>query len=237
MLNEILNKPFTGFPPGSVVFLKSLSNPKNNNRQWFEKHRDEYEEYLKIPMRDLIDELAIQINKIDPEIVVNYKSIFRINRDIRFSKDKTPYKTHYAAAFAFGKVKSAEVPQFYFHFSADEFLFAAGQYSMENAYLKKIRIKIAENFFEYENIIRNKYFIKEFKKIEGTRLTKIPAGFDNYLFAGDKKMLPEYLKMNQFYVFKSYKPAVILNEKLKELIISNIKLTYEFTKFLHSAIK
>mgnify|MGYP003545529061 CR=1 FL=1 len=97
-------------------------------------------------MRELIDTLGIEINKIDSDIVVNYKSIFRINRDIRFSKDKAPYKSHYAAAFTFGSIKSAEIPQFYFHFNSKEFIFATGQYSMDNDYLKKIRKEIHSDF-------------------------------------------------------------------------------------------
>ena len=118
MLDELVKEPFLGFQPEALKFLKSLSNPKNNNKIWFDKHRETYETYLKQPMKDLIDTLSIEINKSYPDIVVNYKSIFRINRDIRFSKNKMPYKNHYSAAFAFGKIKSAEIPQFYFHFTS-----------------------------------------------------------------------------------------------------------------------
>ncbi|MEZ4689881.1 MAG: TIGR02453 family protein [Ignavibacteria bacterium] len=137
MLDELVKEPFLGFPKKALKFLKELSIPSNNNKAWFDEHRDIYEENLKKPMRDLIDTLAIEINKIDPDIVVNYKSIFRINRDVRFAKDKRPYKEIYAAAFAFDRIKSAEIPAFYFHFDSKEFLFASGQYSMDNDYLKK----------------------------------------------------------------------------------------------------
>ena len=94
MLGELIKEPFLGFQKEALKFLKDLSNDKNNNKVWFDKNRETYEIYLKKPMRDLIDTLAIEINKIDPDIVVNYKSIFRINRDIRFQKIKCPTKIY-----------------------------------------------------------------------------------------------------------------------------------------------
>ncbi len=237
MLHELVKAPFLGFGKEALKFLKDLSNPKNNNKEWFDKHRDNYENYLKQPMKDLIDTLAIEINKIDPDIVVNYKSIFRINRDIRFSKNKMPYKNLYSAAFAFGRVKSAEIPQFYFHFDPKEFIFAAGQYSMDNDYLKKIRTAINDNFKIYKSIITEKDFVKSYGSVAGESLTKLPKGYDNIDINKAEPELIRSLKMKQFYVFKTYKPEVILNDKLADLITNNIKQTYNFTKFLHNATK
>lgn len=236
MLSELLNQPFTGFAKESLLFLKSLSNPLNNNKVWFDKNRDKYDEFLKLPMRNLIDDLAIEIRKIDQDIVVNYKSIFRINRDIRFSKDKTPYKNYYSAAFAFDKIKSSEVPQFYFHFSKDEFLFAAGQYSTDNDYAKKIRLSIAENYNRFMKIVSEKNFKKEFGNVQGVSLSKIPKGFENYTVP-DKPLLLEFLKMKQFYVYKIFDINDVLSSNMKDDIVSGIKTTYEFTKFLHNATK
>ena len=237
MLNELLKQPFSGFTNESLKFLKSLSDPKNNNKQWFDVHRDEYESFLKLPMRNLIDDLSIQIKKIDTDIVVNYKSIFRINRDIRFSKDKIPYKNQYSAAFAFNTVKSAEIPQFYFHFSKDEFLFAAGQYSTDNVYAGKIRKAIVDDYKKFKGIIDDKVFKKEFGSVEGIKLSRLPKGFENYNEMKYDKLLFEFLKMKQFYVYKTYKPSVVLSEEITEIIISGIKKSYKFTKFLHNAVK
>ncbi|MCX6164328.1 MAG: DUF2461 family protein, partial [Ignavibacteriae bacterium] len=93
MLDNFIKEPFLGFSNESLEFLKKLENKKYNNKIWFDKNREKYETYVKLPMRALIDNLTGELYKIDPSIVVNYKSIFRINRDIRFSKDKTPYKS------------------------------------------------------------------------------------------------------------------------------------------------
>ena len=237
MLGELIKPPFLGFEPAALKFLKSLSNPKNNNKLWFDKHRDEYEHFLKQPMRELIDTLGIEINKIDPDIVVNYKSIFRINRDVRFSKDKKPYKTHYAAAFAFEKVKSSEIPQFYFHFSAEEFIFAAGQYSMDAVYLKKIRRGIYSDFENLKSIITTKSFLNNFGSVRGESLSKLPKGFENPGQGASDPLLIKLLMMKQFYVFKEYNPDVILSEELPDLIVKNIKLSYDFTEYLDKVSK
>ena len=237
MLSDLLNQPFPGFEKKALKFLKALSVSDNNNKKWFDEHRNEYEMYLKLPMRNLIDTLSSEIRKIDPDIVVNYKSIFRINRDVRFSKDKKPYKTHYAAAFAFEKVKSSEIPQFYFHFSPDEFIFAAGQYSMDALYLKKIRRGIYSDFENLKSIINTKSFLNNFGSVRGESLSKLPKGFENPGQGASDPLLIKLLMMKQFYVFKEYNPDVILSEELPDLIVENIKLSYDFTKYLDKVSK
>lgn len=237
MLGDLLTQPFPGFGKTALNFLKKLSVSTNNNRNWFNEHRDEYEMYLKSPMRNLIDTLSLKINKIDPDIVVNYKSIFRINRDTRFAKDKRPYKTHFAGAFAFEKVKSSEVPQFYFHFSPAEFIFAAGQYSMDTDYLKKIRRIIFSDFDRFRSIISAKAFVKNFGDVQGESLTRLPKGFENPGQVTTDPLLVKLIKMKQYYVSKTYQPEVILTEDLPDLIAENIKISCDFTKYLHNVSK
>ncbi len=237
MLDLLVKEPFLGFRKEALKFLKALTNPANNNKLWFDANRAVYETYMKQPMRELIDSLAVEIYKLDPDIVVNYKSIFRINRDIRFSKNKTPYKSLYSAGFAFDKIKSSEVPQFYFHFDANEFLFAAGQYSMDSDFQKKIRAGIYKNFRTYKSIVTNKNFVKAFGEVRGESLSKFPRGFDNLDPDKADPLLVKTLKLKQFYVFRTYKPEVILNERLVDLLADDIKLSYDFTKFLHDSSK
>ena len=237
MLDELLNEPFFGFDKKAFTFLRALKNSKNNNKEWFDANRDKYEEYLKKPMRDLIDTLAIEIKKIDPNIVVNYKSIFRINRDIRFSQDKRPYKNYLAAAFAFDRVKSSEIPQFYFHISPDEFIVAGGQYSSESNMLKKIRKGIFENNDRYSNIINDKKFKREYGNVEGASLTNLPKEYAHLAKTDTDKKLLQRLKMKQFYVWKNFDPKIALDGKIVDVIVKQIKLMYDFTKFLHEVSK
>lgn len=237
MLDELIKEPFFGFDKKAFIFLRALKNSKNNNKEWFDANRGTYEEYLKKPMRDLIDTLAIEIRKIDPDIVVNYKSIFRINRDIRFSADKRPYKTYLSAAFAFDRVKSSEIPQFYFHFSPNEFITAGGQYSSESNMLKKIRKGIFNNFETYSKIINDKKFKREYGKVEGVSLIKMPKEYAHLAKQDTDKKLLETLKMKQFYVWKDFDPKIVLTGKLVDVVIKQIRLTYDFTKFLHEISK
>jgi uncharacterized protein (TIGR02453 family) len=237
MLDELIKEPFFGFDKKAFTFLRALKNSKNNNKEWFDANRGTYEEYLKKPMRDLIDTLAIEIQKIDPDIVVNYKSIFRINRDVRFSIDKRPYKNYLAAAFAFGRVKSSEIPQFYFHFSPDEFIVAGGQYSSESNMLKKIRKGIFENNDEYSKIISDKKFKREYGNVEGASVTKLPKEYAHLAKSDLDEKLQQRLKMKQFYVWTKLDPKIGLDGKIVDVVIKQMNLMYDFTKFLDSVSK
>jgi len=237
MLGDLLRESFPGFDKEALKFLKDLKNPAKNNKQWFDKNRERYDNFIREPMRHLMDTLAVEINKLDADIVVNYKSIFRINRDIRFSKVKTPYKTISSAAFAFYQIKSAEIPQFYFHFSPEEFLVASGQYSMDPVFLKKIRVHIYENFDEYKAITTEKKFKSRYGDVKGESLTKIPKEYAGNPAVEQNKKLQEALKMKQFYVFETYEPDVVLSEKIVKIILDNIKISHDFTKFLTDAIR
>ncbi|HRE40905.1 MAG TPA: DUF2461 domain-containing protein [Ignavibacteria bacterium] len=233
MLDELIKPPFQGFDPEAIKFLAKLKIKKNNNKEWFDKNRETYETYIKAPMKELMDILAVECSKIDSDIIVSHKSIFRINRDIRFSKDKSPYKTQSSAAFALGRIKATEYPLFYFHFNADEFIFASGQYSSDSDKLKKIRAYISKNFNEFLEIINERKFKKTYGKVQGKSISKLPKGYENET---DKNLIP-FLKMTQFYVWKEYKPDVIFKPDIVKLITSHIKLDLNFMKFLNEAVK
>lgn len=237
MLDNLIKEPFLGFEKESLDFLKKLENKKFNNKIWFDNNREKYENHIKLPMRTLIDSLTGELFKIDSSIVVNYKSIFRINRDIRFSKDKTPYKTMTSASFCFDTIKKPELPMFYFHLSPSEFLFAAGQYSTDLEKIKKIRKFILKNFDYFKKIISERNFAREYKEICGDKLKILPRGYDFLKLDKKNEPLIELMKMKQYYVYKTYKPEVAFDTEIISVIISSIKLTYNFTKFLNDAIK
>ncbi len=232
MLDTFISEPFLGFSEEALNFFSKLKINKYNNKKWFDAHRYVYEDEIKLPMRSLLDTITPDLKKYDQRIVVSYKSIFRINRDIRFKKDKTPYKSHYGASFTYDKIKTPEVPQFYFHISSDEFLFASGQYSTDTAMIKKMRNRICKEKDLFLSIINEKNFVKNFGQVNGDKLKKIPAEYKGK----DTDGITEYLKMKQFYVYKSWKPVVALTGELTELIIDNIKITGEFNKFLYDSL-
>jgi uncharacterized protein (TIGR02453 family) len=235
MLDLLISEPFLGFNKESLDFLDKLKNKRYNNKEWFDKHRDVYEDYLKAPMRSLLDNLSSELKKIDDRIVVSPKSIFRINRDIRFKKDKTPYKTHYSAAITYDRIKTPELPLFYFHLSPDEFFFAAGQYSTDNNLINKLRRNIIRNEERFLSIIHKKDFVKIFGKVNGECLVNVPIEYRSDTSLGEE--MKNLIKMKQMYVMKSYKPEVGLSDGLMDLIVKNISITNEFNKFLFDSIK
>ncbi|MFA7361136.1 MAG: DUF2461 domain-containing protein [Candidatus Kapaibacterium sp.] len=232
MLDTFISEPFLGFNKEALNFFSKLKNNKYNNKKWFDAHRHVYEEEIKLPMRSLLDTITSDLKKYDKRIVVSYKSIFRINRDIRFKKDKTPYKSHYGASFTYDKIKTPEVPQFYFHISSDEFLFAAGQYSTDTAIIKKMRSRIYKEKDLFLSIIKEKNFLKYFGQVNGDKLKNIPSEYKGK----DTEGITEYLKMKQFYVYRTYSPEKALSGELVDIILTNTKVTGEFNKFLYDSL-
>lgn len=183
--------PFIGFPKEGVEFLKKLK--KNNNRRWFAKHKSEYEEFVKFPMQCLITSLKKQMMKVAPEIDVNPKrNMFRTYRDTRFSKDKTPYKTHVAAVFHL-KGHWQQSVGYYVHIEPGNIYVGGGIYMPNNNQLKLIRHTIAERQREFRSIVENKVFKKIFTSLEGEKLQRAPLGYPS-----DHPMI-EWMKHKSFY--------------------------------------
>src|SRR4029077_12462862 len=154
------------FTKKALDFLRGIK--KNNNKEWFEAHRQEYEAELGEPMRELIGEMSVRFKKFAPEIMGDPKrSMFRINRDIRFSKDKSPYKTH-AACWFNHRARSGKVggdgeggsAGFYFHLAPTGSFVGAGIWMPPRPVLARIRDAIAENVRAFERIVRQPAVVK-----------------------------------------------------------------------------
>jgi len=131
---------FKGFLREGLEFLIDLR--ENNNKSWFESHRIHYEKYLVEPAQQFIIEMGSMLQSLTPNIIFDPrtdKSLFRIYRDTRFSKDKTLYKTHIAMFFWEGIGKKLECPGFYFHLQPERLLLAAGIHVFTPEMLKKYR--------------------------------------------------------------------------------------------------
>ena len=121
--------PFEGFPKELVAFLEELR--QNNNRPWFQEHKEEFNRVVISPAQDFVVAMGERLRTLSPTVVADPRangsgSIFRIYRDIRFSKDKTPYKSHLGMFFWDGNRKKMENPGFYFHIEPPKLLLAAG---------------------------------------------------------------------------------------------------------------
>src|SRR3954465_15418548 len=112
-------RAFSAFPKESLQFLRNLQ--RHNNREWFLDHKTIYEQHVKQPIARLIEALGIDFQHFAPEMAATVKvSAYRIHRDTRFSKDKSPYKTHIAAVFPHSKLGKHEGAGFYLHVAARE---------------------------------------------------------------------------------------------------------------------
>ena len=184
--------PFEGFPPEGILFLKRLKT--NNNREWFNAHKDQYLEFVRLPMESLLAALAGPIGKIAAEMHVDpRKSIFRIYRDTRFSKNKAPYKTH-VAAIIHPKGHWEESAGLYLHIEPGEVYLGGGVYMPDGAQLKKIRGAIASRPKEFLAIVGNAGFRKRFGTLQGDTLSRAPLGY-----LPDHPMIG-WLKWKQYFV-------------------------------------
>ncbi len=157
-------------------FLKSLS--VNNNKDWFNDNRELYKE-AKVNFEKFVQNLILETYEIDNSIgVINAKDcVFRIFRDLRFSKDKIPYKINFGAHIGNGGRKSIYAG-YYLHLEPDNSFVGGGLYMPNSEVLKKVRTLIIENSTEFLNILNNTKFNKTFDKIYGETLKTAPRGFD-----------------------------------------------------------
>ncbi|MBX2992150.1 MAG: DUF2461 domain-containing protein [Bacteroidetes bacterium] len=210
-VEEDFYPPFEGFPKSGIVFLKRLK--KNNNREWFQKHKDKYDENVKFPMQCLIAGLRHRLRDEIPELDFNPKrSIFRIYRDVRFSKNKVPYKTNIAASFELkGKKKTTDTPGLYVGIEPGSVFVGGGMYMPGGDQLKKIRKSIVEHPDEFLAVVNDKHFKKVFGGIMGENLLKAPLGFPK-----DHPMI-EHLKHKQWFVGKEWEDeSIVLSKKFEQ---------------------
>jgi uncharacterized protein (TIGR02453 family) len=177
--------PFSGFRPAALTFLRQLR--RNNRREWFLEHRETFDEEVLGPLRTLVSEMDVRFARFAPEIAGEPKrSIFRIYRDVRFSKDKSPYKTHAAAWFqhrnashGVGSETHGAGAGFYFHLEPGASLLAGGMWMPPRPSLNAIREAIAAKPAEFAKSMGSTAFKRRFGTLsEEGMLKRLPRGFD-----------------------------------------------------------
>lgn len=161
--------------PALFKFLKDLK--ANNNREWFQANKERYETDVKDPLARFILEFANPLRKVSEEFIADpRRSMFRIYRDTRFSKDKTPYKTNAALHFRHVRSKDAHAPGFYLHLEPGNVFAGAGIWRPDTQTATRIREAIAGDPARWKRI-RNKKFLDRFE-LHGESLKRPPRGFD-----------------------------------------------------------
>jgi uncharacterized protein (TIGR02453 family) len=170
---------FEGFADADAKFFRSLA--KNQNRDWFQAHKGEFEEGYNGPMNALLGEVRTAIDRAFPHCDLDEPKIFRIYRDVRFSKDKSPYKTHIGGVLPIKRTgKMTEVPMaLYFHVGQPRSFGAAGHYMMDPSALEKFRKAVADDKRgrELDKLIAS-LKKKGFSIDSHDTYARVPKGFD-----------------------------------------------------------
>jgi uncharacterized protein (TIGR02453 family) len=214
----------------TIAFLTELG--KNNNKPWFEAHKDEYQA-AKADFEGLVTGILDGLGEKDP----TYKAlkakdcVFRIFRDVRFSKDKSPYKANFGASFSPGGHK-AHGAGYYFHLEPDGKSFAGGGiWEPEAPDLKKLRQEIDYNFSEFQGIVSDKDFAKLFPDMMGDKLKNPPKDY-----SADNPAI-EYLKLKSLVVSRNITDSDITSKGLLTTIKHTFDSMIPFIAFLNRAIE
>ncbi len=180
---------FPGFHVGLLHFLDELA--KNNNRDWFQANKARYESELLEPALAFIEAIEKPLRKVSPHVQAIAKksggSLMRIYRDVRFSKNKSPYKTNVGIQFRHEAGRNAHAPGFYFHIDTDQVFLGAGIWRPDSASLAKFRKAIVDEPSAWKRVRDAKAFKSKFR-LAGDSLKRPPRGFDpDHRFVEDLK--------------------------------------------------
>ena len=212
--------------------LKFITELKlNNNREWFAENKDKYEA-ARVDFEQLVAQIIQGINTFDSELgyLDPKKCIFRIYRDVRFSEDKSPYKTHFGAGFRPSTL--SKTSGYYFHLDPDEAFVSCGHYMLMPDQLKKVRRGIYNDFEMFSSIINDKDFKKEFGDLykDDDMLKRVPNGFDKDHPAA------EYMKLKHFYALKPLSRKQLLDKDLATYVTGMYKQMHPLSQFLNDIL-
>jgi uncharacterized protein (TIGR02453 family) len=220
------NKPT--FPQAGLSFLRNLK--RNNNREWFLEHKPVYEESVRTPMLQLIEALAEEFADFAPEILASPKSLFRIYRDTRFSKDKHPFKTHVAASFSVRGFDRHEGAGFYFHVSPTELWIGGGIYRPASDELRCVRDHIAESHERLKKIVEARQFRKLFGTLSGEQSSRMPRGYPS------DHPAEHYLRYKDLIAARELTPAEATKPDFFETLVESFRTMHPLIRYLNEPI-
>ncbi len=211
-----------------LEFLKQLSN--HNDRDWMHANKKSYN-HAKDEFKDFVASLISGIGHFDESVLgLEPKDcIFRVNRDIRFSKDKSPYKTHFGAAIMEGGRKSPN-PTYYLHIEPGKSFVAGGIYLPESEILKKVRQEIDYNPTELKNVVEGDDFKKAFGAITGEQLKTAPKGYPK-----DHPNI-ELLRHKSFLITHDLTDKKVLASNFEKTVLGLFKLMHPFNQYFAVAM-
>ena len=216
----------------TLQFLKDLK--KNNNKDWFDKHRTRFES-ARNNFEQFTAEVIKRLGKTDESIahLQARQSTFRQNRDVRFSKDKSPYKVNMGMYLSKGGRKGIQAG-YYFHLEPGKSMVAGGLWMPMAPELKKVRQEIDYNFEEFDNIVNSKKFLSSFQNLDRSAeftLLRPPKGYE-----ADNPAV-EYLKLKSIIASKSITDAELASTQLAKNITGYFETIKPLVDFLNRAVE
>ena len=219
----------TYFNQDFIDFFSELE--QNNSKLWFDENRKRYEKSIKDPVKAFVKDLITAVQKDDAEIILEPKDcIFRINRDIRFSKDKTPYKNHSSAAIAKGGRKDQTNPGLYIQFNHNGVSIYSGIFGLDKKQLESVRDYIMDYSDELNELQSERRFKTTFGQILGDTNKRIPKFYQEAA-----KTQPLLFNKN-FYYYTKWEPNILLQDDLIEVIMKAYKKSYGLKQFFKNAL-
>ena len=225
------------FGTDSLTFFRGLS--RHNAKPWFEAHREDYEGYVRAPLTALVREMDSRFADFAPEFVGDPKrSIFRLNRDIRFSADKSPYKTHAACWFFHvgGSSKAGREAHgggagFYFHLEPGASMLGGGCWMPPRPALNKFRVAIARDAKAFERIVRAPRLERGLGGLdEGSMLKRAPRGYD------EDHPAARWLKFQSFTVGRKLTDAEVTGTRLTTILQGHYETMLPLVRWLNTTL-
>ncbi|MCC6367267.1 MAG: DUF2461 domain-containing protein [Bryobacterales bacterium] len=225
-----MRKGFPGFPQEGIALLRGLK--KNNKREWFQPRKEIFDQNVKAPMEQLVDALNGHFVRFAPHYITDpKKAIYRIYRDTRFSKDKTPYKTHIAASFSRAGMERHVSAGYYFSVAPDEIEVAAGVYMPGPDELRSIRNHLAEHHEEFRKILRAATLRKLMGELWAQQLSRVPKGFSPDDPAAD------LIRYKHWTLFDTrLDPACVVTAQLLPELVKRFQTMAPFVEFLNQPL-
>jgi len=220
---------FEGFPKDFFAFFRELKS--HNERPWFEANKQRFRESVQAPMSAFIAAMEPRLRKVSKNFVADARpnggSMFRIYRDVRFSKDKRPYKEHAACNFRHAAGRDVHAPSFYMHFGADEVYFGGGMYMPDPQALGRIRDAIVKQPAAWKALKADKTFHKAFGDLGGEDvLTRAPRGYDPaHPLIGD-------IKRKSFFAVRESDVKLAASARLVDEVAETFRAATPLMKFL-----
>jgi uncharacterized protein (TIGR02453 family) len=203
----------------------------DNSKAYFDANRKMYQAAVREPFVELVGDIIMRIQEHEPEVDTAPKdAIFRINRDIRFSKDKSPYKTHMGAHISRGGRKDHQYPGHYFQLGHDKVMVAGGVYMPDKDGVQKVRAHIARDPDGFDRVVNDPIFKRTFGKVQGDRLKRVPPEFK------EAAVTQPFVANKQWYYMVDIDPGVIVTDELPEVLMDQYLAGQVVAAYLREAL-